>query len=84
MFDRDLFLQIAKEMGIEVLEDGGKDMINGVEVDAMDIIFEPFSKSIEDMLEEYIGNNKEWYTIKQRWFRCFNGLFRINSCRFRY
>lgn len=59
MFDRDLFLQIAKEMGIEVLEDGGKDMINGVEVDAMDIIFEPFSKSIEDMLEEYIGNNKE-------------------------
>lgn len=59
MFDEELFLQIAKEMGIEVLEDGGKDMINGVEVDAMDIIFEPFSKSIEDMLEEYIGNNKE-------------------------
>lgn len=58
MFDRELFLQIAKEMGVEVLEDGGKDMINGVEVDAMNIIFEPFNKSIEDMLEEYIKNNK--------------------------
>lgn len=58
MFDRELFLQIAKEMGIEVSEDGGKDMINGVEVDPMEIIFEPFSKSIEDMLEEYIENNK--------------------------
>lgn len=58
MFDRELFLQIAKEMGVEVLEDGGKDMINGVEVDAMDIIFEPFNKSIEDMLEKYIKNNK--------------------------
>lgn len=59
MFDRELFLQIAKEMGVEVLEDGGKDMINGVEVDAMKIIFEPFSKSIEDMAEEYIENNKK-------------------------
>lgn len=59
MFDRELFLQIAKEMGVEVLEDGGKDMINGVEVDSMQIIFEPFSKSIEDMLEEYIENNKK-------------------------
>lgn len=58
MLDRELFLQIAKEMGVEVLKDGGKDMINGVEVDAMDIIFEPFNKSIEDMLEEYIKNNK--------------------------
>lgn len=84
MFDRDLFLQIAKEMGVEVLEDGGKDMINGVEVDAMKIIFEPFSKSIEDMLEEYIGNNKEWCATELRWFRCFNGLFRINGRRFRY
>ena len=59
MFDRELFLQIAKEMGVEVLEDGGKDMINGVEVDVMKIIFEPFSKSIEDMLEEYIESNKK-------------------------
>ena len=40
MFDRDLFLQIAKE------------------VDVMKIIFEPFNKSIEDMLEKYIKNNK--------------------------
>lgn len=59
MFDRELFLQIAKEMGIEVLDGDGKDMINGVEVDAMQIIFEPFSKSIEDMAEEYIENNKK-------------------------
>lgn len=59
MFDRELFLQIAKEMGVEVSEDGGKDMINGVEVDVMKIIFEPFNKSIEDMAEEYIEHNKE-------------------------
>lgn len=59
MFDRELFLQIAKEMGIEVLEDCGRDMINGVEVDAMQIIFEPFNKSIEDMAEEYIEHNKK-------------------------
>lgn len=58
MFDKELFLQIAKEMGIEVSEDGEKDMVNGVEVDPMEIIFEPFGKSIEDMLEEYIENNK--------------------------
>lgn len=58
MFDRDLFLQIAKEMGVEVLEDGGKDIVNGEEVDVMKIIFEPFNKSIEDMLEKYIKNNK--------------------------
>ncbi len=59
MFDRELFLQIAKEMGVEVSEDGGKDMINGVEVDVMKIICEPFSKSLEDMAEEYIENNKK-------------------------
>lgn len=59
MFDRELFLQIAKEMDIEVLEDCGRDMINGVEVDPMEIILEPFNKSIEDMAEEYIENNKK-------------------------
>lgn len=59
MLDRELFLQIAKEMGIEVLDGDGKDMINGVEVDAMKIIFEPFSKSMEDMAEEYVENNKK-------------------------
>ena len=53
MFDKDLFLQLAKEKDIEVSEDGGKDIINGVEVDAMEIIFEPFNKSIEDMVEVY-------------------------------
>ena len=37
MFDEELFLQIAKEMGVEV--------------DVMKIIFEPFNKSIEEMME---------------------------------
>ncbi len=59
MFDEELFLQIAKEMGIEVVEGDGKDMVNGEEVDVMKIIFEPFSKTIEDMLEEYIENNRK-------------------------
>lgn len=59
MFDEELFLQIAKEMGIEVVEGDGKDMVNGEEVDVMKTIFEPFNKSIEDMLEEYIDNNRK-------------------------
>ena len=59
MFDEELFLQIAKEMGIEVIEGDGKDMVNGEEVDIMEIIFEPFNKSIEDMAEEYNANNKK-------------------------
>lgn len=56
VFDEKLFLQLAEEMGIEVSFDGGKDMVNGKEVDVMKIIFEPFSKSIEDMANEYIAN----------------------------
>lgn len=59
MFDEELFLQIAKEMGIEAIEGDGKDMVNGEEVDVMKIIFEPFNKTIEDMLEEYIENNRK-------------------------
>ena len=58
MFDKDLFLQLAEEMEMEVSFDGGKDMVNDEEVDAMKIIFEPFNKSIEDMLDEYIKNNR--------------------------
>lgn len=53
MFDEELFLQIAKEMGIEVSEDGGKDMIDVAELNVMEIILAPFQKSIEDMAEEY-------------------------------
>lgn len=60
MFDEELFLQIAKEMGIEVIEGNGKDMVNGEEVDIMEIIFEPFNKSIEDMVKQWnTKTNKE-------------------------
>lgn len=58
MFDKDLFLQLAEEMEMEVSFDGGKDIVNGEEVDAMKIIFEPFNKSIEDMANEYVTNNE--------------------------
>lgn len=58
MFNEELFLQIAKEMGIEVIESKGKDMMNGEEVDIIEIIFEPFNKSIEDMANEYVINNE--------------------------
>lgn len=51
MFDEELFLQIAKEMGIEVSFDGGKDMVDGEEADVMKVIFEPFNKSIEEIVE---------------------------------
>lgn len=56
MFNEELFLQIAKEMGIEVSFNGGKDMVNGEEIDVMKIVFEPFNKTIEDMADEYIAN----------------------------
>lgn len=42
MFDEKLFLEIAKEMGAEVIEGPGLDMVNGVEVDVMDLIFGNF------------------------------------------
>ena len=42
MFDKELYLEIAKEMGIEVAEGPGRDMVNGVEVDVMDLIFGNF------------------------------------------
>lgn len=58
MFDKDLFLQLAEEMGMEVSFDGGKDIVNGEEVDVIKIIFEPFSKSIEDMASEYVTNHE--------------------------
>lgn len=53
MFDEELFLQIAKEMGIEVSEYSGKDMIDVAELDVMKIFLEPFHKTIEGMAEEY-------------------------------
>lgn len=64
MFDKELFLQIAKEMGIEVeeLSENDKDMANGTDIDIKEVIDEIFNTSIEDLLEEYIENNKEWCT----------------------
>lgn len=53
MFDEELFLQIAKEMGIEGTEYSGKDMIDVAELDVMKIFLEPFHKTIEGMAEEY-------------------------------
>lgn len=64
MFDKELFLQIAQEMGIEVeeLSENNKDMANGTDIDIKEVIDEIFNTSIEDLLEEYIENNKEWCT----------------------
>lgn len=38
-FDKELYLQIAKEMGIEVAEGPGRDEVNGEEVDVIDMLF---------------------------------------------
>ena len=38
-FDEELFLEIAREMGIEVAEGPGPDMVDGKEVDVMDLLF---------------------------------------------
>ncbi|MFR6599374.1 MAG: hypothetical protein ACLURU_07595 [Finegoldia magna] len=53
MFDEELFLQIAKEMVIEVSKYSGKNMIDVAELDVMKIFLEPFQKTIEGMAEEY-------------------------------
>lgn len=39
IFDEKLYLEIAKEMGIEVAEGPGRDEIDGEEVDVMDLFF---------------------------------------------
>ena len=64
MFDKELFLQIAKEMGIEVeeLSENNKDMANGTDIDIKEVIDEIFNASIEDLMGEYNENNKEWCT----------------------
>lgn len=61
MFDKELFLQIAKEMGIEVeeLSENNKDMANGTDIDIKEVIDEIFNASIEDLMGEYNENNKE-------------------------
>ena len=55
IFDKELFLEIAKEMGIEVeeLSENNKDMANGDEI---------FNASIEALTGEYNENNKELCT----------------------
>lgn len=52
MFDKELYLEIAKEMGIEVAEGPGRDMVNGVEVDVMDLIFGNFGLLNTDQYNE--------------------------------
>lgn len=61
MFDKELFLQIAKEMGIEVeeLSENNKDLANGTDIDIKEVIDEIFNASIEDLMGEYNENNKE-------------------------
>lgn len=61
MFDKELFLQIAKEMGIEVeeLSENNKDMANGTDIGIREVIDEIFNASIEDLMGEYNENNKE-------------------------
>ena len=61
MFDKELFLHIAKEMGIEVeeLSENNKDMANGTDIDIKEVIDEIFNASIEDLMGEYNENNKE-------------------------
>lgn len=50
-FDEKLFLKIAKEMNIEVAESSGRDTVNGLEVDALEIVLRPFRESEEKFKE---------------------------------
>lgn len=40
MFDEKLFLEVANELGIEIIKEPGKDMINGKEVNIMQVLFD--------------------------------------------
>lgn len=51
MFDEKLFLELAKEMNIEVVESSKKDTVNGLEVDALEIVLRPFKESEETEIE---------------------------------
>ena len=51
-FDIDLYLEIAKEMGIEVAEGPGPDEVNGKPVDVMEIIFGKTTKEKEQEKEQ--------------------------------
>lgn len=46
-FDEELYLEIAKEMGIEVAEGPGPDEIDGKPVDVMELIFGKTTKEKE-------------------------------------
>lgn len=40
MFDEKLFLEVDNELGIEIIKELGKDMINGKEVGIMQVLFD--------------------------------------------
>lgn len=46
-FDKELYLEIAREMGIEVADGPGPDEVNGKPVDVMEIIFGKTTKEKE-------------------------------------
>lgn len=47
MFDKELFLQLAKDMDMKVSFSDVKDTVNGKKVGVMKITFEPFKKNRE-------------------------------------
>lgn len=55
-FNEELYLEIAKEMGIEVAEGPGPDEIDGKPVDIMKLIFGKTSKEQGEKENEF--NNK--------------------------
>ena len=73
MFDKKLFLEIANEMGIDVIDGPGKDMINGTEVDVMDLLFKEFKSSDQIKYNEKeiirIENKEDSSTISKKNYR---------------
>lgn len=70
MFDKKLFLEIANEMGIDVIDGPGKDMINGTEVDVMDLLFKELKSSDQIQYNEKeiirIENKEDRSTISKK------------------
>lgn len=61
MFDKELFLQLAKDMDMKVSFSGVKDTVNDKKVGVMKITFEPFKKNREAGDDNWImkTNRKE-------------------------
>ena len=74
MFDEELFLQLTREMKIEVVKGHGKDLVKGKPVDSMKIIFKPFSFKEGNKSMIKIKEKNRYKVLKPEEFKAGNKL----------